>query len=69
MKSIKRMAQLELGAFVQTHLRQKGIQVVLSGGASVSLYSNNKYLSKDLDLINVNFVKRGRIRQAMEEAV
>jgi len=67
MKSIKRMTQLELGAFVQTHLRQKGIQVVLSGGASVSLYSNNKYLSKDLDLINVNFAKRGRIRQAMEE--
>lgn len=66
MKSVKRMSLLELAAYVQTRLRAQGIQVVLSGGASVSFYSSNKYLSHDLDLINVNFVKRKQIKLVME---
>jgi hypothetical protein len=33
MKSIKEMTQGELAAFIQSHLREKGIDVVLSGGA------------------------------------
>lgn len=35
MTSIKVMTQGELGAFVQSHLRNHGIEVVLSGGALV----------------------------------
>jgi len=66
MKSVKRMTQLELAAYVQSHLRVQDIQVVLSGGTSVSLYSGNRYISHDLDLINVNFAKRRQIRLAME---
>ena len=60
------MSQLELAAYIQTQLRNEGIDLVLSGGASVSLYSGNQYVSKDLDLINVHFVKRQKIRAAME---
>jgi len=41
----------ELAAFIDTHLREKGINVVLSGGASVAIYSDHKYVSKDLDFI------------------
>lgn len=67
MKSIKRMTQLELAAYVHSHLKAAGIHVVLSGGATVSLYSGNKYVSKDIDLINVNFTKRQKLRQAMEK--
>lgn len=67
MKSIKRMSLVELAAFVQSHLRKGGIDVVLSGGASVTLYSSDKYVSHDLDLINVDFVKRTKIRNAMTE--
>jgi len=37
MKSVKEMTQIELAAFVQSHLRGEGIQVTLSGGAAVSL--------------------------------
>ena len=67
MKLIKHMSQIEIGAFVQSHLRKKGIDVVLSGGSSVSLYSENKYVSKDLDMINIRSIPRRKIREAMQE--
>jgi len=67
MKSIQEMTQAEAGAFVQSHLREKGILVVLSDGASVAIYTNGKYVSQDLDLINVYSVNRRAIRQAMNE--
>jgi hypothetical protein len=67
MKQIKNMTQLELAAFVHTRLREQGVDVVLSGGASVSFYSGNKYVSKDLDLINIRLVKRQKIKAAMDE--
>lgn len=67
MKLVKNMSLVELAAYVQSHLRKNDIDVVLSGGAGVSLYSSNKYVSHDLDLINVNFVKRPKIKNIMAE--
>ena len=67
MKQIRNMTQIEIAAFVHSHLREQGVDVVLSGGASVSLYSGNKYVSKDLDLINIRFVKRQKIKAVMDE--
>ncbi len=67
MKPIKSMTQAELAAYVQDHLHKKGIDVVLSGGSAVAIYCNNKYVSKDIDLVNVHFVERRRIKIAMEE--
>ena len=61
------MSQGELGAYIHSHLREKGIEVVLSGGAAVGIYSNSKYVSKDLDFINIYAVNRRIIRAAMEE--
>lgn len=66
-KSIREMSQGELGAFVQSHLRAKGIDVVLSGGAVVAIYSHNRYVSLDLDMINVRAVSPRTIRLAMLE--
>src|SRR6185436_3663288 len=40
--------------------------VVLSGGSAVSFYSSNKYVSNDLDLVNINFAKRKEIGTIME---
>ncbi|MCJ7512318.1 MAG: hypothetical protein MUO23_05045 [Anaerolineales bacterium] len=51
MKAVKEMSQPELAAHVQATLGQKGVAVVLSGGATVSTYSGNQYVSKDLDLV------------------
>lgn len=67
MKQIKNMSQLELAAYIQDSLQKEGITVVLSGGSAVAFYSSNKYVSKDLDLINANFAKRSKIRSVMEK--
>ena len=67
MKSIREMTQAELGAFVQSHLREKNITVVLSGGAAVSIYSEAKYVSLDLDFVNIYAVRMSSIINAMQE--
>jgi hypothetical protein len=66
MKQIKHMSQVELAAFIQDALQAEGIQVVLSGGSAVSFYSSNRYVSKDLDLINTGFARRSKIKPVME---
>lgn len=67
MKKIENMTGVELAAHIQSHLQREGISVVLSGGTAVTFHSSSKYVSKDLDLINVNFARRTRIRDAMEK--
>jgi hypothetical protein len=67
MKQIRNMSQVELAAYVQDRLLEEDIVVVLSGGTAATFYSNNKYLSKDLDLINTHFAKRSKIRTALEK--
>lgn len=57
----------ELAAFVQSQLREKGIDMILSGGASVAIYSNNRYVSNDLDFVDTYFTKGAVLRIAMEE--
>jgi len=67
MKKIKNMSQVELAAYVQGLFLANGIVVVLSGGSAVSFYSSNKYVSKDLDLINIGFARRSKIKSIMEK--
>ena len=61
------MTRAELAAFVQKHLRAKGIDTILSGGACVTMYSQEKYVSMDLDLIHTSLLapKRKLIGAAM----
>ena len=58
----EKRTQNEIGAFVQSYLREKGITAVLSGGALGSIYSSNKYVSKDLDMVNAYSTKRSVLR-------
>ncbi len=51
MKSVKDMSIGELGAFVSGHLEEHGVKVTLTGGACVTIYSDNRYQSFDLDFI------------------
>jgi hypothetical protein len=55
----------ELAAFVSTHLQQHGIDVVLSGGACVAIYSQGAYISRDLDFIEIHYTKRQDLRAAL----
>lgn len=67
MKSVKTMNIGELGAYVCSHLAKNEIYCVLSGGACVSIYSENKYLSYDLDFIDNYFVSRKKKREVMAQ--
>lgn len=40
----KKVGIKELAAIISSHLKKHNIEVVLVGGACVSLYSNNKYI-------------------------
>ncbi len=51
MKEIREMSIGELAAFVCSHLQNHGIEVVLTGGGCVEIYSSGKYFSFDLDFI------------------
>lgn len=45
------MTLLEIACLVSGALRDAGIEAFLSGGSVVSIYTQNKYLSYDLDFI------------------
>jgi hypothetical protein len=44
-KPVKEMSVGELAAFISTHLKENGLEVVLSGGSCVAIYSHNQYVS------------------------
>lgn len=52
MKSIKKMSMEELAGYVCSQLENEGIKTVLSGGSCVEIYSQGKYTSDDIDLID-----------------
>jgi hypothetical protein len=41
----------EVAAIVSDALEDAGITATLSGGSAVTIYSNNAYLSRDLDFV------------------
>lgn len=67
MKALSKMNQAEIAAYVQTHLEKTGIEVVLSGGAAVGIFSDGEYVSKDIDLVNTLFENRRNLDKAMNE--
>ncbi|MBN2581537.1 MAG: hypothetical protein JXL80_00605 [Planctomycetes bacterium] len=67
MKPIEEMSIGELGAFVASHLRSRGIDTVLSGGACVMIYAEGKYVSRDLDLVLTGDIARRRLTDCLAE--
>lgn len=65
MKISKKMTIGEFAASVASHLQSKGISTVLTGGAVVSIYTENKYTSYDADFISPADQKS--ISQAMQD--
>ena len=48
----------KLAAIISTFMQKNGIESVLVGGACVSIYSNNKYMSYDIDMITNSPIKK-----------
>ncbi|MBX9879458.1 MAG: nucleotidyltransferase [Candidatus Obscuribacterales bacterium] len=65
MKITPKTTREELAAIVVQKLNEHQINAVLVGGSVVSIYTNNKYESSDLDFISSASQKR--IKEAMHE--
>lgn len=48
----------ELAAYICKKLEENNIEAVLTGGAAVSIYTENKYQSYDLDFITISTIKQ-----------
>ncbi len=55
----------DLAGFVSEELRKKGIDTVLVGGACVTIYSENRYQSYDLDYVTYEDMKK--VKRALIE--
>lgn len=65
--NFKSCTEEELWKFIATHLKKKGIDTVLVGGAVVSIYSEGAYKSGDLDFVlTTMFVNN--LAEVMKEA-
>ena len=67
MKQVKEMSIGELAAFVCSFLLANGIKCILTGGACVSIYTENKYQSFDLDFIEEPDVKRSELKKLLSQ--
>ena len=53
MNGISRASDVaEIATLISEALEKSGIGAVLSGGAAVSIYTNNAYISRDLDFVS-----------------
>jgi hypothetical protein len=66
-KDFSNSTMLELATLVAKHLQQKDIKVVLVGGLAVEIYTENLYLTKDIDMVNQSYNSPSEIRKAMAE--
>lgn len=55
----------DLAALVNQKFLEHGMKTILVGGACVAIYSNNRYLSCDLDF--VTFETSGKVKKALLE--
>ncbi len=59
----KNISQKDLAGYICEELKKQKIDSVLVGGACVSIYSNNQYISNDLDF--VSYHDRDSLKQVL----
>jgi hypothetical protein len=67
MKTVREMNIGELAAYVCSHLDRYGIHVALGGGAVVSIYASDNYVSMDLDFIDLLQTTRLKLKKVLKE--
>ncbi|MDN5850721.1 MAG: hypothetical protein L0H63_13970 [Nitrococcus sp.] len=67
MKKLADMSAEELAGLVCETLRRAGITTTLSGGGCVAIWSEGKYVSRDLDFIEEGPVPRRKLKNALAE--
>ncbi len=61
------LSREEFAALVSSYLREAGIDVVLSGGSCVSIYSVDRYVTKDLDFIDISLKSNRQIGKVLAD--
>ena len=64
---IKNLSLKDFAIFVSDYLSKKGIDTVLSGGACVTIYTNNKYTSYDLDFVLASSDDQEKVKSVLTE--
>ena len=70
MKSLKNITLKQLAGYISEQLRNDEIESILVGGACVTIYSNNRYQSYDLDFVtysNLSNVKKSLHKIGFQE--
>ena len=65
MKDIGLLTRAELAGLVVTTLAAAGIDVVLVGGSCVCVYTNERFVSFDLDFIDMSYARKKEITNAL----
>lgn len=60
----EKTSAIELAVLISQTLEAAGIKATLSGGGAVSIYSDNRYMSKDLDFVTAE--RRDRLAAALK---
>ena len=66
MRDFTNATHAEVAAAVCAALQEKHINATMSGGGCVTIYSDNKYLSKDLDFVDSSRLPRTEILEALK---
>jgi len=64
---IEDMSLRDLALYISDRLRNRGVDTVLTGGACVTIYTDNKYMSYDLDFVPLHYTKRSKVGEILEE--
>jgi hypothetical protein len=64
---LKNISLKDLAIYLSSHLSKNGIDTVLSGGACVSIYTDNKYISSDLDFVLFSSTDQKKLRSVLEK--
>ena len=64
---IKGLSLEDFAVVISDYLIKDGIEVILSGGACVTIYTKNKFMSYDLDFVLISSAKQSDARQLLTE--
>lgn len=62
---LKGLSLKDFAIVISDYLIKNGIEVILTGGACVSIYTDNKYMSYDLDFVLISYNKQKLVKKLL----
>ena len=67
MQDFADMSMEPLAAILTPPLPNRELNVVLVGGLAVSLYTDNRYLTKDIDIVDISYQKPATLKASIAD--